>query len=98
MNKYLFMSLSLFVLGNLGLIINRKSAINVLMSLELILLAANTNFIAFSNFWNNLNGQVMVFFVLTVAATEAAIGLALVVLIYRQRRAIDVDDLNKLQG
>ena len=88
----------LFGLGMAGIIINRKNLIVVLMSIELLLLAVNTNFIAFSHFLNNITGQVFVFFVLTVAAAEAAIGLAILVVLYRKRATIEVQDLDLLKG
>lgn len=88
----------LFGLGVAGIILNRKNIIVLLMSVELILLAVNTNFVAFSYFLNNLVGQVFVFFVLTVAASEAAIGLAILVVLYRKRKTIEVQDLDALKG
>lgn len=88
----------LFGLGVAGIIINRKNLIVMLMSLELILLAVNTNFIAFSYFLGNYVGQVFVFFVLTVAAAEAAIGLAILVVLYRKRHTIEVQNLDALKG
>jgi NADH-quinone oxidoreductase subunit K len=78
--------------------INKKNVVNLLMCLEVILLGINTNFIAFSNYWSDVDGQIFVFFILTVAAAEAAIGLALVVLLYRAKNTIDVDELNQLKG
>ncbi len=81
-----------------GIIMNRKNLIVVLMSIELLLLAVNTNFVAFSHFLNNVTGQVFVFFVLTVAAAEAAIGLAILVVLYRKRATIEVQDLDLLKG
>ena len=77
---------------------NRKNILVLLMSIELLLLAVNYNFIAFSRYLNDIHGQVFVFFILTVAATESAIGLAIVVLVYRNRNSINVKDLNQLQG
>jgi len=88
----------LFGLGVAGIIINRKNIITLLMSIELMLLAVNTNFIAFSYFLGNNVGEVFVFFILTVAAAEAAIGLAIMVLFYRQRKTIEVEQLDRLKG
>lgn len=98
MFKYLLFSTVLLALGVAGLFINRKNIIVVLMCLEMILLAANTNFIIFAKSWNDISGQAFVFFVLTVAAAEAAIGLALLVLVFRDKPSINVDDLNQLKG
>lgn len=95
---YLLFASILFCLGILGLIINRKNIIVMLMSIELILLAVNTNFIAFSHYLHNIIGQVFVFFILTVAAAEAAIGLAVLVVLYRQTESIDVEKLDLLKG
>lgn len=98
LNEFLALAAILFGLGIAGLIINRKNIIVLLMSIELILLAVNTNFVAFSYFLDNYIGQVFVFFVLTVAAAEAAIGLAILVVIYRKRHTIDVQTLDVLRG
>lgn len=98
LSEYLIVAAVLFGLGMAGIIINRKNLIVLLMSIELVLLAVNTNFIAFSHFLNNIVGQVFVFFVLTVAAAEAAIGLAILVVFYRQRGTIEVQDLDALKG
>lgn len=95
---YLIVSAALLVIGATGLFLHRKNLIILLMCLELILLAVNTNFIAFSRFLDNALGEVFVFFVLTVAASEAAIGLAIVVLVFRTRKTIDVEALNSLKG
>ena len=95
---YLIFTAILMVISILGLVINRKNAIVSLMCIELMLLAANTNFLAFSHYLQNLAGQAFVFFILTVAAAEAAIGLAIVVLLYRQRHTIEIDQLNSLKG
>jgi NADH-quinone oxidoreductase subunit K len=95
---YLTFAAAMFVIGLAGVILNRKNLITILMSVELMLLAVNTNFIAFSDFLNNGLGEVFVFFVLTVAAAEAAIGLAIVIAIFRQRQSIDVEDLDLLKG
>jgi NADH-quinone oxidoreductase subunit K len=98
LTEFLIVAAMLFGLGMAGIIINRKNLIVLLMSIELILLAVNTNFIAFSYFLNNIAGQAFVFFVLTVAAAEAAIGLAILVVFYRQRGSIEVQDLDALKG
>ncbi len=95
---YLIVSAALLVIGATGLFLHRKNLIILLMCLELILLAVNTNFIAFARFLDNSLGEVFVFFVLTVAASEAAIGLAIVVLVFRTRKTIDVEALNSLKG
>ena len=81
-----------------GIFLNRRNIIVLLMCIELMLLAVNFNFVAFSRFLGDINGQVFVFFILTVAAAEAAIGLAILVVIFRERSTIDVEDLDTLQG
>ena len=88
----------LFVLGVLGIFLNRKNVITILISIELILLAVNINMVAFSAFLHDLTGQVFAMFVLTVAAGEAAIGLAILVLYFRDRGTIAVDDVSHLKG
>ena len=98
LTECLIVAAFLFGLGVAGIILNRKNIIVLLMSIELILLAVNTNFIAFSYFLGNVVGQVFVFFVLTVAAAEAAIGLAILVVIYRKKKTIEVQDLDVLKG
>ena len=98
LNEFLTLAAILFGLGIAGIIINRKNIIVLLMSIELILLAVNTNFVAFSYFLDNYIGQVFVFFVLTVAAAEAAIGLAILVVLYRKRHTIEVQNLDALKG
>jgi NADH-quinone oxidoreductase subunit K len=98
LTEFLIVAALLFGLGIAGIILNRKNIIVLLMSIELILLAVNTNFIAFSYFLNNAIGQVFVFFVLTVAASEAAIGLAILVVLYRKRGTIEVQNLDTLKG
>lgn len=95
---YIAVSSILFVLGVLGIFINRKNVIVILMSIELILLAVNINMVAFSAFLNDLTGQVFAMFVLTVAAAEAAIGLAILVIYFRGRGTIAVDDVNQMKG
>ncbi len=88
----------LFAISVAGIFLNRRNVILLLMCIELLLLAANFNFIAFARYLNDLNGQIFVFFVLTVAAAEAAIGLAILVIVFRERRSIDVEDLDTLKG
>jgi len=88
----------LFCIAVAGIFINRKNVLILLMCIELMLLAVNMNFIAFSRFLDVLDGEVFVFFILTVAAAEAAIGLALLVVLYRNRRSISVDDIAELRG
>lgn len=96
--NYLMIGAVLFGLSLVGLIINRRNIIMLLMCIELMLLAANTNFIAFSQYFQQPDGEVFVFFILTVAAVEAAIGLAILVLLYRRRSSIDVNDIDVLKG
>ena len=88
----------LFAIAVAGVFLNRKNVILLLMCVELLLLSANFNFIAFSRYLGDINGQVFVFFILTVAAAEAAIGLGILVVLFRERRTIDVEDLNTLKG
>lgn len=95
---YLVVGAILFTLGVLGIFINRKNIIVILMSVELILLAVNINFVAFSMFLGDLVGQVFAMFVLTVAAAEAAIGLAILVIYFRNRGTIAVDDVRQMRG
>lgn len=95
---YLIVGAILFVMGVFGFFLNRRNLIVLLMSIELILLAANMNFVAFSAWSGDLAGQVFVFFVLTVAAAEAAIGLAILVLLFRNLNTINVDKLDQLKG
>lgn len=96
--EYLILGAILFSLGLVGIMLNRKNIILLLICVELMLLAVNTNFIAFSHYYNDISGQIFVFFILTVAAAEAAIGLAIVMLLYRNRGNIDVDKMNHLKG
>ena len=98
LNHYLVLAAILFSISIAGIIINRKNLIVILMSIELMLLAVNLNFIAFSHFLNDLAGQVFVFFILTVAAAEAAIGLAILVVLFRNKQTINVADINELKG
>lgn len=95
---YLVLSSLLFVMGICGIFLNRKNIITILMSIELILLSVNVNFVAFSVFLGDLTGQVFTVFVLTVAAAEAAIGLAILVIYYRNRGSIAVEDINLMKG
>jgi NADH-quinone oxidoreductase subunit K len=98
LGHYLAVAAALFTIGVFGIFLNRKNIIVILMSIELILLAVNINFIAFSSFLGDLVGQVFALFVLTVAAAESAIGLAILVVFYRNRRTIAVEDVNLLKG
>ena len=98
LGHYLAVGAILFVLGVLGIFLNRKNVIVILMAIELILLAVNINLVAFSAFLNDMTGQVFAMFVLTVAAAEAAIGLAILVIYYRNRGTIAVDDINQMKG
>ena len=98
LGHYLTLSAILFALSVAGIFLNRKNVILLLMCIELMLLAFNFNFIAFSRYLGDINGQVFVFFILTVAAAEAAIGLAILVVLFRSRRSIDVDQLDALKG
>ncbi len=95
---YLTVGAILFVLGVLGIFLNRKNVIVILMAVELILLAVNINLVAFSAFMQDLAGQVFAMLVLTVAAAEAAIGLAILVIYFRTRGSIAVDDINRMKG
>lgn len=95
---YLAVSSTLFVLGVCGIFLNRKNIITILMSVELMLLAVNINFVAFSVYLGDIKGQVFAMFVLTVAAAEAAIGLAILVVFYRNRGSIAVEDINAMRG
>lgn len=98
LTHYLIVAAILFTLGVAGIILNRKNIIVILMSVELILLSVNINFVAFSQSLGDLTGQVFALFVLTVAAAEAAIGLAILVAFYRNRGTIAVEDINSLKG
>jgi NADH-quinone oxidoreductase subunit K len=95
---YLVLGAVLFAIGVMGIFLNRKNLIVLLMSIELMLLAVNTNFIAFSYYLNDMGGQVFVFFILTVAAAESAIGLAILIVLFRNLRTINVDDIGTLKG
>lgn len=95
---FLTLGALLFSIGVAGIFLNRKNIIILLMSIELMLLAVNMNFIAFSRFLENMDGQIFVFFILTVAAAEAAIGLAILVVLFRNRQSINVEDIEELRG
>lgn len=98
LSDYLILSAILFGLSIAGIFLNRKNVIILLMSIELMLLAVNMNFIAFSRYLGDSAGQVFVFFILTVAAAESAIGLAILVVLFRNKHTINVDDLNQMKG
>lgn len=98
LGHFLTLGAILFALSVVGIFLNRKNLIVLLMAIELMLLAVNMNFVAFSHFMGDLHGQVFVFFILTVAAAESAIGLAILVLLFRNRSNINVDELNSLRG
>ena len=98
LSHYLILGALLFAISVIGIFLNRKNVIILLMAIELMLLAVNLNFIAFSHYLNDIAGQVFVFFILTVAAAESAIGLAILVVLFRNLRTINVDDLNALNG
>ena len=98
LGHYLTLGAILFALSVVGIFLNRKNIIVLLMAIELMLLAINTNFVAFSHYLGDMHGQVFVFFILTVAAAEAAIGLAILMLLFRAKSSINVDDLNSLKG
>ncbi|MBB1077005.1 NADH-quinone oxidoreductase subunit NuoK [Rhodoferax sp. 4810] len=98
LGHYLTLGGILFTLSVIGIFLNRKNLIVLMMSLELMLLAVNTNFVAFSHYLGNLDGQIFVFFILTVAAAEAAIGLAILVALFRNKSNINVDELDSLKG
>ena len=98
LSHYLTVAAIVFTIGVLGIFINRKNIILLLMAIELILLAVNINLVAFSAFLGEISGQVFAMFVLTVAAAEAAIGLAILVIFFRRRGSIAVDDVNRMHG
>ena len=98
LSHYLVLGALLFAISVVGIFLNRKNVIILLMCIELMLLAVNLNFIAFSHYLNDIAGQVFVFFILTVAAAESAIGLAILVVLFRNLRTINVDDLDSLKG
>ncbi|MEO5377788.1 MAG: NADH-quinone oxidoreductase subunit NuoK [Magnetococcus sp. DMHC-6] len=96
--KYLILSAILFTIGVFGIFLNRKNVIIILMSIELILLSVNINFVSFSHHFGDVTGQIFTFFVLAVAAAEAAIGLAILVTFFRNRSTIDVEEIDTLKG
>ena len=98
LNHYLVLGAVLFAISVVGIFLNRRNIIVLLMAIELMLLAVNINFIAFSHYLGNIAGQVFVFFILTVAAAESAIGLAILVVLFRNRATIAVDELDSLKG
>jgi NADH-quinone oxidoreductase subunit K len=98
LSHYLVLGAVLFAISVIGIFLNRKNMIVLLMAIELMLLAVNLNFVAFSHFLEDPSGQVFVFFILTVAAAESAIGLAILVLLFRNVGSIDVEDLDRLRG
>jgi NADH-quinone oxidoreductase subunit K len=98
LNHYLVLGAILFAISVVGIFLNRRNIIVLLMAIELMLLAVNLNFIAFSHYLGNIDGQVFVFFILTVAAAESAIGLAILVVLFRNLNTIDVEDLDSLKG
>jgi NADH-quinone oxidoreductase subunit K len=98
LNHYLIVAAFLFTISIIGIFINRRNVIILLMAIELMLLAVNLNFIAFSSYLGDLSGQVFVFFILTVAAAESAIGLAILVVLFRNVGSIDVNQIGKLKG
>lgn len=98
LSHYLILGTLLFAISVIGIFLNRKNVIILLMAIELMLLAVNLNFIAFSHYLQDIAGQVFVFFILTVAAAESAIGLAILVVLFRNMRTINVDDLDQLKG
>ena len=98
LSHYLILAAVLFTLGVFGIFLNRKNVIVILMSVELMLLAVNINFVAFSSYMNDMAGQVFAMFILTVAAAEAAIGLAILVIFFRNRGSIAVEDISTLKG
>jgi NADH-quinone oxidoreductase subunit K len=98
LSHYLVLGGVLFAIAVLGIFLNRKNVIILLMAIELMLLAVNMNFVAFSHYLGDIHGQIFVFFILTVAAAESAIGLAILVVLFRNLRTINVDDLGHLKG
>ncbi|HEU4459674.1 MAG TPA: NADH-quinone oxidoreductase subunit NuoK [Methylibium sp.] len=98
LGHYLSLGALLFALSVIGVFMNRRNLIVLLMAIELMLLAVNLNFVAFSHYLGDMGGQVFVFFILTVAAAESAIGLAILVVLFRNRSTIDVDELDELKG
>ncbi len=95
---YLYLSITVFTIGLIGVFLNRKNLIVLLMSIELILFSANINFVSFSNYYKNIAGQIFVFFNLSVSAAEAAVGLAIIVIFFRKKDSIHIDDIDTLKG
>ncbi len=98
LSHYLVLGAILFAISVIGIFLNRKNIIVLLMAIELMLLAVNMNFVAFSHFLGDAAGQIFVFFILTVAAAEAAIGLAILVVLFRNLNTINVEDINRMKG
>ncbi len=98
LSHYLILGAILFAVSVVGIFLNRKNVVILLMSIELLLLGVNMNFLAFSHYLQDIAGQVFVFFILTVAAAEAAIGLAILIVLFRSRQTINVDELDSLKG
>ena len=98
LGHYLILGAIIFTIGVLGIFLNKKNVIIILMSIELLLLSVNINFIAFSSYLNDISGQVFAMFILTVAASEAAIGLAILVAFFRNKSSIAVEDINQMKG
>ena len=98
LSHYLVLGAILFALSIIGIFLNRKNIVILLMAIELLLLSANLNLVAFSHYLENIDGQVFVFFILTVAAAEASIGLAILIVVFRNRQSINVQDLDWLRG
>jgi NADH-quinone oxidoreductase subunit K len=98
LSHYLILGAMLFAIAVVGIFLNRKNLVVLLMAIELMLLAVNLNFVAFSSYLGDASGQIFVFFILTVAAAESAIGLAILVVVFRNRASINVEDLDSLKG
>jgi NADH-quinone oxidoreductase subunit K len=98
LQHYLIIGALLFTIGICGIFLGRKNIINIMMSIEIMLLAVNINFVAFSVYLGDIKGQIFTFFILTVAAAEAAIGLAILVIYYRNKASVEVEDINTLKG
>ena len=95
---YLYLSITVFTIGLIGVFLNRKNLIVLLMSIELILFSANINFVSFSNYYKDITGQIFVFFILTITAAEAAVGLAIILIFFRIKDSIHIDDIDTLKG
>ncbi len=95
---YLYLSITVFTIGLIGVFLNRKNLIVLLMSIELILFSANINFVSFSNYYKDITGQIFVFFNLSVSAAEAAVGLAIIIIFFRKKDSIHIDDIDTLKG